>query len=213
MRASSTSCLSRASLRHRIAAWVLIPTLASAFAPACGSAPPSSGVPEVAGNDTTLGAGDVFDVRVFGEEELTGSYRVAQDGSIDFPLIGRIAVQALEPTAIADLITARLHDGGILVNPHISVLVREYNSKRVSVLGSVARPGTFAMSAGLTLVQAISLAGGFTSLASRNDIVVTRRVNGELRRYRVRADDVTEGRSDDFALGAGDTIYVPERVF
>lgn len=205
-----------AGFRNRLVAMLLL----AASAPigissiGCGaSAPPSSGAPEAAGNDTSLGAGDVFDVRVFGEEELTGSYRVAQDGSIDFPLVGRLAVEGLEPTQIADLVTSRLRDGQFMVNPQVSVLVREYNSKRISVLGSVTRPGTFPMTAGLTLVQAISLAGGFTSLASRNDIVVTRRVNGELRRYSVRADDVTEGRSDDFSLGAGDTIYVPERVF
>lgn len=201
------------SLRIRVVASVLLLTIALPNLAACGGAQAVGAPPEAAGNDTSLGAGDVFDVRVFGEAELTGSYRVAQDGSIDFPLIGRLVVEGLEPTQIADLVTTRLHDGGFLVNPHISVLVKEYNSKRVTVLGSVSHPGTFPMSAGLTLVQAISLAGGFTSLASRNDIVVTRRVNGELRRYRVRADDVTEGRSDDFSIGAGDTIYVPERVF
>lgn len=201
------------SLRIRVVASVLLLTIAFPNLAACGGAQAAGAPPEAAGNDTSLGAGDVFDVRVFGEAELTGSYRVAQDGSIDFPLIGRLVVEGLEPTQIADLVTTRLHDGGFLVNPHISVLVKEYNSKRVTVLGSVSHPGTFPMSAGLTLVQAISLAGGFTSLASRNDIVVTRRVNGELRRYRVRADDVTEGRSDDFSIGAGDTIYVPERVF
>lgn len=205
-----------AAFRNRLVATLLLAssTPLTISMQACGgSRLPSSGAPEAAGNDTSLGAGDVFDVRVFGEEELTGSYRVAQDGSIDFPLVGRLAVEGLEPTQIADLVTGRLRDGQFMMNPQVSVLVREYNSKRISVLGSVTRPGTFSMTAGLTLVQAISLAGGFTSLASRNDIVVTRRVNGELRRYNVRADDVTEGRSDDFPLGAGDTIYVPERVF
>jgi polysaccharide export outer membrane protein len=165
------------------------------------------------GEDTTLGAGDVFDVRVFGEADLSGTYRVAQDGTIDFPLVGRLAVASREPTEVADLIASRLRDGGMLRNPQVSVLVKEYNSKRISVVGAVARPGTFPMSAGLTVVQAISLAGGFTPLASRNQTVVTRRVGDRVFRYRVAVDDVTDGQVADFPLAAGDILYVPERVF
>ena len=163
--------------------------------------------------DTTLGSGDVFDVRVYGEEELSGTYRVTEGGTIDFPFIGRAEVAGMTPTQIADLITARLREGGYLTLPQVSIFVREYNSKRVSVMGAVQEPGTFPMTSGLTTVQAISLAGGFTSLASSNSIVVTRRVGGRLQRYRVPVGDVTEGNADDFPLRAGDIIYVPERVF
>jgi protein involved in polysaccharide export with SLBB domain len=165
------------------------------------------------GNDTVLGAGDVFDVRVYGEADLSSTYQVAQDGSIDYPFIGRVQVVGLEPTEIADLLTSRLRGDGYLRSPQVSVLVKEYNSKRISVMGAVARPGNFAMSAGLTVVQAISLAGGFTALASRNGTVVTRRVNGELRRFRIAAEDISTGRADDFVMNAGDIIYIPERVF
>ncbi len=180
---------------------------------ACGGTARRSDAAALQGDDTTLGPGDTFDVRVYGEAELTGTYRVAQDGSIDFPLIGRVRVMGLEPTEIADALSTRLRDGRMLVQPQISVLVKEYASKRISVVGAVTRPGTFPMSSGLTVVQAISLAGGFTALASRNGTVVTRRINGQLRRYRVPVADVTEGEADDVALGAGDIIYVPERVF
>jgi len=189
-----------------------VAVLSVVLAAACGGSDRRVQNAPLNGDDTTLGVGDVLDVRVYGEEELTGTYRVAQDGSIDFPFIGRVAVAGLEPPTIADTIKDRLAHG-YLRDPQVSIFVREYNSKRVSVVGAVAHPGNFPMTTGLTVVQAISLAGGFTSIASRDDTVVTRRVGGRLRRFPVHAEDVTEGNEDDFPLQAGDIIYVPERLF
>ena len=180
---------------------------------ACGGAPlRTSHAPAVAVNDTTLGPNDVFDVRVYGEQELSSQYRVAQDGSIDFPFIGRTQVAGLEPTQIADLISQKLQDGQFFHAPQVSLQVREYNSKHVAVVGAVAHPGTFPLTSGLTVVQAISLSGGVTAIANADSTVVTRRVNGELRRYRVPVDAVTQGGADDFVLSSGDIIYVPERI-
>lgn len=179
---------------------------------ACGG-PSHSAPPPNAEVDATLGAGDVFDVRVFGEEELSNSYRVAQDGTIDMPLVGRVEVAGLEPPHVADLIATRLRDGEFLRDPQVSIFVQEYNSKRVSVVGAVARPGTFPVTSDLTVVEAISMAGGFTSIADQNGTVVTRKIDDDLQRYPVRVEDVTEGSASDFPLQAGDIIYVPERVF
>ena len=180
----------------------------------CGSSAPRAGSPPPsAADDSTLGAGDVFDVRVFGEESLSSSYRVAQDGSIDFPLVGRLAVAGLEPTQIADLIQRELQARDYLRNPQVSVFVKEYNSKRVSVMGAVARPGTFPVSSQMTVVQVISLAGGFTPLANRDGTVLTRRTSGQIRRYPIAAGEVAEGNAEDLPVRAGDIIYVPERLF
>ena len=187
------------------------------FALSCLTACTSPGAVErpsrVGNDDTTLGVGDVFDVRVFGEEDLSASYRVAQDGTVDVPLIGAVAVEGLEPTAIAEIIETRFREGGILVNPQVSVFVQEYNSKRISVLGAVQSPGSFPMQTGLTVVQAIGLAGGFSSLANRDGSFVTRRVDGQLHRYPVRVDRVMAGAEEDFPLQAQDIVYVPERMF
>lgn len=163
--------------------------------------------------DTTVGTGDVFDVRVFGEEELTGDYRVGQDGTIDFPFIGRIVVSGLEPGAIATLITTQLREGNYLVQPHVSVLVREYNSKRVSVLGAVRTPGTYPLRSGMGVVEAIGMAGGCTTLANRDATTITRNTNGELHRYSAPVDRITDGQEQDVPLRAGDIIRVPERLF
>jgi protein involved in polysaccharide export with SLBB domain len=180
----------------------------------CASSPTATPTaPSVGTEDTTLVAGDTFEVRVYGEKELSGKYSVAQDGTIDFPLIGRLQVEGKEATEVADEIRDRLRDGKILRNPQVSILVASYASKRISVVGAVSKPGSFPMTSGLTLVEAISLAGGFTALASENDTLVTRRRGGKLQRFRVPAKQVTEGRAEDFALQAGDIIYVPERLF
>lgn len=192
--------------------------VASIAAAVCGMAgcggPMSSPVAPVrASEDTTLGAGDVFDVRVFGETDLTGSYRVAQDGTMDFPLVGRIRVVGLEPTVVAEHVASALRDGRFLVAPQVSVFVREYNSKRVSVMGAVSHPGSFPMSSGLTVIQVIGTAGGFTAIANRNATVVTRRTGGHLQRYAVPAARIVEGQTDDFPLEAGDIVYVPENPF
>lgn len=170
-------------------------------------------MPVTANEDTTLGAGDVFEVRIFGEEALSGTYRVAADGTIDFPFVGRVSVGDLEPGQISDTIRGALVERQILVNPQISVMVTEYNSKRVTVMGAVAHAGTFPLTAGITVVQAVSLAGGFTPLANRDQTVVTRVVDGEPRQIVVPVESIARGRGSDLALRAGDIVFVPERVF
>src|SRR5947209_14370518 len=76
--------------------------------------------------DTSLGPGDLFEVRVFGEQELTGQYRVSGDGTIDYPLLGRIRVAGLEPPDAAAMIRRGLIDHRYLRDPQVSILVREY---------------------------------------------------------------------------------------
>jgi len=170
-------------------------------------------VPPAATDDTTLGPGDVFTVRIYGEDTMSGSHQVAPDGTISFPLLGSVQVSGLEPTEVAQKIQTALRERDLLRNPHVSVDVEEDASKRVSVMGAVANPGTFQLEPGMTVVQAISMAGGFSSLADRDGTVVTRRVGGEIVRYRVPVARVTKGQAKDIAVAAGDIIFVPERLF
>jgi polysaccharide export outer membrane protein len=95
----------------------------------------------------------------------------------------------------------------------VSVLVKEYNSKRISVFGQVENPGNFPYTERMHIVQAISLAGGFTPLAEKNETVVSRRVDGRERRVRVAVEAIGEGRITNFYLRPGDIIFVPERTF
>lgn len=170
-------------------------------------------VPPPATDDTTLGPADVITVRVYGEEAMTGSHQVGPDGTISFPLLGAVQVSGLEPTEVAEKIQTQLRERDLLRNPQVSVYVESYASKRVSVVGAVANPGTFPLQPGMTVVQAISMAGGFSSLADRDGTVVTRRRGKEIVRYRVPVARVTKGQAEDIEVAAGDIIFVPERLF
>lgn len=163
-----------------------------------------------AGLDSAVGPEDVFEVRVFGEQDLSAPYRVAHDGTVDFPLIGRLHVMGLTPPQISTLIRTRLHEGQFLVSPQVSILVKEYNSKRISVFGQVQRPGTFPYQDSMDIVHAITLAGGFTQLADENDTTVTRRRTGRETRFRVPVESIGTGRAANFYLQPGDTVFVPE---
>lgn len=187
--------------------------LSAILVSACGPGGINTRPPATAENDTRLGVGDLFDVRVYGEEDLSTNYRVEQDGTIDFPYIGRVEVEGLEPPQVADLIEVRLRDGAVLVEPHVSVLVTETPSRRITVQGAVRNPGNYPVTAGLTVLQAVGLAGGTTDLANRNGAIVTRRVDGEMRRYAVPLDNITIGAAEDFPVQANDIILVPERPF
>lgn len=188
--------------------------LTAALGAACGSTQPVV-VEETTTEppDTTLGPEDVFDVRVFGEKELSSTYRVASDGTIDFPLIGTMSVTGKTPTEVADLIETELIEGDFLKRPQVSILVTEYNSKKISVFGQVKQPGTFPYQDGMSVVEAISKAGGFTSMAKANDTVVIRVVEGDEKRFKVPVEAIGEGRAPNFLLRAGDIVFVPERVF
>ncbi|HVZ30862.1 MAG TPA: polysaccharide biosynthesis/export family protein [Polyangiaceae bacterium] len=163
--------------------------------------------------DYTLGAGDTFEVTVYGEEDLSGKYRIAEDGTINFPLVGRIAVGGKPPGEIANSIQTALLEKNILRDPHVSVFMLEQTSKHVALAGSVAKPGSYPLTAGMTVIDAISAAGGLSSLASGNNTIVTRRVDGKLQRYTVEVEKIIEGKAEDFSLQDGDIVYVPERVF
>jgi polysaccharide export outer membrane protein len=162
---------------------------------------------------TTVGAGDVFSLTIVGEEKLPKDYRIAPDGSVDLPYIHRVQVAGLEPQELADVIRKKLVESDILRDPSVSVDVKEYNSKRVVVLGQVQKPGSFPLIPGFTFIQAISLAGGFNAMANRDRVTLTRHTGKESRTVVLSADAITDGSLPDIPLQAGDTIFVGERLF
>lgn len=163
---------------------------------------------------TTLGPGDVFTLEVVGEKDLPKEYQVASDGSVDFPYVHRIEVQGLEPQEVARRVRQQLMEQRILTDPSVIVSVKQYNSKKVTVLGQVRKPGSFQLTPGMTLVQAISDAGGLNAIANGDRVNLTRKERQRAATTVVLSfDAITEGRSPDIPLQAGDQIYVYERVF
>ena len=163
---------------------------------------------------TTLGPGDVFAVAVLGEKDLPLEYRVQRDGTVDFPYVKRVKVSGLEPQEVVDLLRKRLVEERIYSDPQLSLLIKQYNSKKVNVLGQVAKPGTLSWSDGMRLVEAISQAGGFTAIADRDNVVLMRtdRV-GRVVTVSLSVDEITEGREPNPMLQAGDTVRVDQRAF
>lgn len=207
----------RATDRHpvlRLVSALLSLLLAMALLLGCGRGHPGPPKLPTPTPSTTVGPGDVFEVSVLGEKDLPKEYRVQPDGSVGFPYIDRIVVAGLEPQQIEELIKSQLVGKKILVDPQVTLVVKQYNSKKVSVIGSVQKPGSLPWTEGMKLVDAISLAGGFTSLADADHVLLTRLVGpSKTVTATVSVDDITDGKLGDVPLQAGDTIKVEARIF
>ncbi len=171
-------------------------------------APPEPNA-EILLQSATLGPSDVVEIRVYEEPRLSGVFRLDADGTVQFPLVGTIQAAGLSPGQFAEKLTEQLR-AGFIRNPQVTVLLKELNSKRVIVFGQVARPGTFPFQEGMTIVQALTMAGGFKDLADQNKTVLTRRVEGAEKRFVVPVEAIGLGREPNLALQPGDIIFVPE---
>jgi protein involved in polysaccharide export with SLBB domain len=193
----------------------VVPLAVGLAASACASrAPqhtPATQVPDVL-PDETLGVDDVFEVKVIGEGDLSSPYRIASDGTIDFPYVGRLEVAGLRPGQVQQLLAAKLRDG-YLVSPQISVMVKEWNSRRISVLGQVNKPGKVDYFPRMTIMDAIAAAGGFTPVAAQNSVKLSRDVQGRPMSSTFRVADISEGRAPNVILLPRDVLFVEERIF
>lgn len=198
--------------RH-VALWLVCGAVAVSVG-ACGGAcpPPPKNLPAPTFT-TSLGVGDVFEVQVVGEEKLPREYRVAPDGTVDFPYIKRLVVLDLDPQEVQKRIRAQLQEAKILTDPQVSVFVKQYNSKKVNILGQVMKPGPLSYVDGMKLVDAISQVGGFTALADTREVVIIRVVGpGKTVTAVVCVEAITDGKQPDILLQAGDTIKINQRV-
>lgn len=162
---------------------------------------------------TTLGVGDVFEMSIVGEERLPKVFTVASNGTVDLPYVKRVHAAGLEPEDLAVLVRKKLMDGEILTDPDVSVQVKEYNSKRVEVLGEVQKPGSLPLQPGMTLLRAISLAGGFNNIADKEEITIRRKVNGRIKAATVSVEAIMKNQIPDIPLQAGDSINVGQRIW
>tara|TARA_B100001093_G_C26710138_1_gene963060 strand:+ start:406 stop:921 length:516 start_codon:yes stop_codon:yes gene_type:complete len=157
----------------------------------------------------TLGPGDVVEVRVYQEKELSGLFRVGVDGLFSYPLVGELSAIGLTASQLALAITKNLK-AGYLREPQVSVFVKEFNSKKVFVLGEVRKPGTFRYEDKMTIVQAVTLAGGLKALAAKDRLILTRLVEGNEKKFVVPFERISQGRVSNVFLQPGDIVFVPE---
>ena len=193
---------------------VLLGVAAGSLVPGCGGSNDNQRLNLPTPTDkSTVGPGDVFVMEIVGERELPKEYQVASDGSVDLPYLHTLQVAGLEPQEIARLIRKQLIEQQILSDPSVVLRVKEYNSRRVTLMGQVAKPGTFPYTTGLTLIQAISQAGGLTGIANLDRVNLTRRSGKGSRTVVISLGTIMEGRSADIPLQSGDRIFVHERMF
>jgi len=157
----------------------------------------------------TILANDIIEIAVYDEPDLTKTVRVAQDGTISYPLLGRVRVSGLSPAELEEAL-ARLLGEGYIVNPQVSVFVQKF--AKITVLGEVNHPGTFELEEQMTVLDAIAKAGGFTDVARVNGTRVIRVVEDQERTINIKVTDITRrGRKDEnIRLMPGDIVYIPE---
>lgn len=160
-------------------------------------------------DEYVIGAEDVLEVVVWRNELLSKRVVVRPDGKISLPLIGDIHAAGLTALQLKDDVEKRLKEYQEL--PTVTVVVAEINSYYIYILGEVMRPGRFQLKSNISVLQAISLAGGFTNWASQNSMVVLRRNGDKEDKIRVRYKKIISGSrpEDNIILKPGDTIVIP----
>jgi polysaccharide export outer membrane protein len=178
-----------------------------------------SAVPAMAGDTTKksatadpnyiIGAQDVLDISVWKEPDVSRMVPVRPDGKISLPLLNDVQAAGLTPVQLAARLTESLKK--YVTNPQVTVIVTTINSQRVYILGEVTRPGAFPLLPGMSVLQALSSAGGFTQFAKVKNIFVRRVEDGRESKYPFNYKDVVNGKrpEQDILLKAGDTIVVP----
>lgn len=159
----------------------------------------------------TLGPGDKVDLIVYsGTRQTKATYMLDASGEIAVQYIGNIEAGGKTPRAIQDEVQTKLADG-YLTDPIVSVTVTEINSRKLSVLGQVNHTGSIKFTPGMTIIEAIAQSGGFSPMARKNMVKVTRQVSGKPEIYKIPVEMIAEGSRPNFPMMPGDQIFVPER--
>src|SRR5258707_10087811 len=161
------------------------------------------------GKDYVIGPDDVLDVSVWKEQELTRSLQVRPDGKISMPLLGDVQAAGLTPVQLGQSVSEKLKK--YLTAPQVTVILTQINSQRVYVMGEVTRPGAYPVLPGMTILQAITSAGGLTQFANGKKIFLIRDENHIQTKHLFNYKEVLDGRKaeENLPVKAGDTIVVP----
>lgn len=166
--------------------------------------------------DYRIETGDVLVITVYEQPDLTIKTRVGPNKEINFPLIGAVEVGGLTIDEVQKKITSLLAED-YLVNPQVNIFIEEYHPKKVFVMGFVNKPGEYELfkDRETTVIEAITMAGGFKEGAAQNGTKVIRIKDGEKVSIPIRATDITSkgDKAKDIPVKPGDIIVVPESFF
>ncbi|MEZ2345756.1 polysaccharide biosynthesis/export family protein [Terriglobus sp. RCC_193] len=156
----------------------------------------------------TIGSGDVLNVQVWKEKDLSQVVVVRPDGKISLPLLGDLQVIGKEPSQVEEIVQTRLQS--MVVEPRVTVTVSEIHSRMVYITGEVARPGAYPLNTPITVLQLIAQAGGLTEFASRKKIQVIRS-NSKRDEHLLSYKAMTQSKDggNNLTLSPGDTVVIP----
>jgi len=161
-------------------------------------------------DDYIIGPSDVLAISVWKDSELTRTVLVRPDGKISLPLIGELEVSGLTALNVQRLVAQRLNE--YISKPQVTVIVQDVRSRTYSVLGKVAKPGSYELGKPTTVLQAIAIAGGFVEFAKQNKTYIMRPVSGgATQKLPFEYNKVIKGKNPEqnVELKNGDTIVVP----
>ena len=195
-------------------------------APAAPAAPvtaPAPPVPVVRGSggalssgesDYVLVVGDVVELNVFREPDLTTQATIARDGTVQLPLIREVQLAGLSIRDAREMLR-QLYDKKFLVDPQVFLNVVKYAQRKFTIMGQVARPGSYELQGGerMDLLEAIGLAGGFTRIANRGRVIIQRREGDGVTAIKANAKRMADGKEAPIEVQPGDVITVSESWF
>lgn len=165
-------------------------------------------------SDYLIGAEDVLEISVWRNQDLSRSVQVRPDGRISLPVVRDVVAVGKTPSQLADELTRKLKE--YVQNPVVAISVKELNSYNIFILGEVQRPGKYPLKSKTTLLQGLTIAGGFTPIAARNQVVIFRFVENGSGTKTIGAsyDDIVlrGGVFQNIELKAGDTVVVPSET-
>jgi len=156
-----------------------------------------------------IGPNDILNIFVWKETELTRDVTVMPDGKITYPLIGEITAQGMTASELKKVITDKLQS--FVTAPEVTVIVKESRSQVVYTIGKLMKPGPYPLAPGMTVMQALSAAGGFAEWADPKNILIIRKEGGKETHLRFNYKEFTSGENlqQNILLKPGDTIVVP----
>jgi polysaccharide export outer membrane protein len=188
-----------AKLRAALAALVM--TCVGLWALPAGAQTDVGSQPAVAQSVYRLDTGDQVKMTVYGEDDLSGTYTIDGNGNVQLPLIGEVHAGGLSIIDFQAAVAAKLSKG-YLVNPRVSAEVANY--RPFTILGEVNKPGEYPYENGMSVLNAVALAGGYTYRADEDSVYIRRKGS---------ANEVELPANDKTLVNPGDTVRVSERIF
>jgi polysaccharide export outer membrane protein len=158
-----------------------------------------------------LGPGDIVKINVYNNPDLTTEAEISQNGTISFPLVGEVKIGGLSRADAEKAISASLGQGGFVPNAHVNMLVLQYRSQQVSVIGEVNKPGKYPINQMVTVTDLIAMAGGIGPKGGSMVTIIKKDGNGRTAQYNVDFKELLSGGNPEknVRIDSEDIIYVP----